>query len=519
MTIPILTPEQAALWDRRAEQVGIALASLMEAAGRAAAQALAQREGLRLGGGVLVAAGPGNNGGDGWVLARALHRLEVPVFVAPAPGDRSPLNQQMASLAIAEGVRSVEPDGPWPQAQLAVDALLGTGARGALRPPVQALVDRLNDLGVPILAMDGPTGVDLATGASHGVAVRASWSVTFGGFRRGHLLAREECGEVIVVDIGHPGADPAWPVLWTEAEAARTPLRFGVRDHKGTRGRVIVVGGDAGMTGALRLACRAAFAAGAGLVHAVAPAASVETLRGAEPDLQTLSHEFSTPLSPALQALLGQADAVVLGPGLGRAAGRREFVAAVAAASAPAPLVLDADALNAFAEAGPALAGLTAGRAALLTPHAGEFRRLFPALGEGLEADPWSAAAGAASASGAAVLLKGVPTVVAAPAAAPLTVAAGNPGLATGGSGDLLSGLAGTFLAQSQPAATAGALAALALGRGAEVAARRVSARAMRPMDVLAALPDLWRAWEIRRRTPVAVEPPVLARLEQPQRW
>lgn len=519
MSFPILSPDECRTWDQRAERAGIGLGTLMDAAGRAAAQVLAARFGHRLPGGVLVATGPGNNGGDGWVLARALHRLGVPVFVSPAPGAPSLLNQQVSAQARSEGVRTVEPDGPWPQAQVAVDALLGTGARGVLRPAIRALVERLNDLSVPILALDGPTGVDLDSGASHGVAVHAEVSVTFGGFRRGHLLAREECGTVVVVDIGHPEADAAWPVLFTEAEAARLQGRLGVRDHKGRRGRVVVVGGEAGMGGALRLAARAAFAAGAGLVHAVAPEATIEALRAAEPDLQTLAHGLAAPLAPALLGLLGQADAVVVGPGLGRGAGRREFVAALAAASAPAPLVLDADALNAFAEALPELVPLLAGRPALLTPHVGEFRRLFPDLGDGLEADPWSAASAAAARAGCAVLLKGVPTVVGHIQGAPLTIAAGNPGLATGGSGDVLSGLAGTALVQLQHPAAAAGLAALALGRAAEHAARRVTARAMRPMDVIAALPELWRAWEVLRTAPGAPRPPILCELEAPQRW
>lgn len=273
------------------------------------------------------------------------------------------------------------------------------------------------------------------------------------------------------------------------------------------------------MTGALRLAARAAFAAGAGLVHAVAPSATIDALVTAEPDLQTLRHEFAGPLSTALLALLGQADTVVIGPGLGRGPGRREFLEAVAAASAPVPLVLDADALNAFQDALPALAGIAAGRAVVLTPHAGEFRRLFPDLGDRLESDPWAAAVAGAERSRSALLLKGVPSVVAHAHGPPLTIAAGNPGLATGGSGDILSGLIGTFVAQVGQPAPAAALAALALGRAAEAAARRVSARALRPMDVIAALPDLWRAWETRRRLPPPVDPPVLVRLESPQRW
>lgn len=517
MLLPVLSSEQASDWDRRAEAAGITLATLMDAAGRAAAAVIASRFPDRLAGGVLVTTGPGNNGGDGWVIARALHRLDLPVFVAPVPTEASPLNREMAALARSEGVRVVEPDGPWPAVAIGVDALLGTGAKGALRPAVLALVERLNELEVPLVAVDGPTGVDLATGTAHGAAVLAKLSITFGGLRRGHLLARDECGDVVVVDIGHPGPDPEWPTFLVDADAARMQEGFGSRDHKGTRGRLVVIGGEPGMSGALRLAARSAFAAGAGLVHAVAPAATIDVLVAAEPDVQTLKHEFAGPLSPALAELLDRTDTVVVGPGLGRADARREFVAAVMRRSRS--VVLDADALNAFAGAVPELRELAEGRMVILTPHAGEFRRLFPDQADGAECDPWSAAAGAAAASGCTVLLKGVPTVVASQVGAPVTVAAGNPGLATGGSGDVLSGLVGTFLSQLQQPALAAAIAAQALGRAADLAARRVTARAMRPMDVIAALPDLWRTWETMRRVRSPSRPPILLELEAPQRW
>lgn len=517
MTLPVLSPVQSADWDRRAEATGIALATLMEGAGRAAAGVIASRYADRLAGGVLIAAGPGNNGGDGWVIARVLHRLDVPVFVAAVGGEGSALNRQMAALAGSEGVRSVEPDGPWPTVTLAVDSLLGTGAHGALRPPAQALVDRLNDLALPLIAIDGPTGVDLATGVTHGASVQAQLSITFGGLRRGHLLARDECGDVVVVDIGHPPGDPMWPVLLTDRDAAEAQGRFDSKEYKGTRGRVVVIGGEDGMSGALRLAARAAFGAGAGLVHAVAPGKTIDLLAGAEPDLQTLRHDFTLPLSKDLEALLGRADAVVIGPGLGRAPGRDQFVLGVARQSRA--LVLDADALHALAAQRPALHALAVDRGMVLTPHQGEFRRLFPEYADGLELDPWAAAQAAAGLAGCAVLLKGVPTVVAGRDGSLMTVAAGNPGLATGGSGDILSGLVATSLVQLEHPVIAAAVAAHALGRAADLAARRVTARGMRPMDVIAALPDLWRTWETLRRLRPAARPPVLLELEAPQRW
>lgn len=515
MLLPVLSPDQSSEWDRRAEQAGTLLATLMDAAGRAACHVAATRFPERLGAGVLVAAGPGNNGGDGWVVARALHRLEVPVFVAPSAGEPSALNKVVAAQARAEGVRVVEPEGPWPTVGLVVDALLGTGARGALRPNIATLVDRLADLALPVVAIDGPTGVDLATGVTHHPALTASLTITFGGLRRGHLLAREECGDIVVVDIGHPPADAAWPRLVTDLDAASWIRPFASSDHKGTRGRVVVVGGDNGMSGALRLAARASFAAGAGLVHAMAPEATIAALTSAEPDLQTLVLLFDGKPAQQHLDLIGRADALVIGPGLGRGAGRKELILTLAAPASR--VVLDADGLNAFQGEPAAVAELARGRSLVLTPHPAEFRRIFLREADGLELDPWGAAAAAASSSGATVLLKGVPSVICEPGMTPLTVAAGNPGLATGGSGDILSGILGTMLAQGLGPGLAAATAAQVLGRAADLGARRVTARGLRPMDVIAAFPDLWRAWTGLLAIGAVRRPPILTELDRPQ--
>jgi len=263
------------------------------------------------------------------------------------------------------------------------------------------------------------------------------------------------------------------------------------------------------------MAARAAFGAGAGLVHAVAPPDTVAALLQAEPDVQTFAHRFDQPPPAALLELIARADSVVIGPGLGREPGRRKLITALVEAARA--VVLDADALVAFGGAAAELAPLAAGRALVLTPHPGEFRALFPALAGTRELDPWAAAAAAAEETGAAVLLKGVPTVVASPERQLLTIVAGNPGLATGGSGDVLSGLVGTNLASGLEPDIAAALGAQALGRAADLAARRYTARSLRPMDVVQALPDLWRGWEVLRTARPAPRPPVLFELPRPQ--
>jgi ADP-dependent NAD(P)H-hydrate dehydratase / NAD(P)H-hydrate epimerase len=205
----------------------------------------------------------------------------------------------------------------------------------------------------------------------------------------------------------------------------------------------------------------------------------------------------------------------VIGPGIGRASGRREWITALALDARA--LVLDADALVAFQGAVGELRHIAEQRPVVLTPHPGEFRGLFPDLAAQRELDPWGAAAPAAEQACAVLLLKGVPTVVATSGRPAITVAAGNPGLATGGSGDVLSGIIGAGLAQQLEPRMAAALGAQALGRAADIGVRRISARSLRPMDVVSAMGDLWREWELLRRSPPPPRPPVLFELPRPQ--
>jgi len=513
--VPVVSPTQAAEWDSRALAAGISIETLMETAGRAVAHVLADRYGSRLRQGALVAAGSGNNGGDGWVIARALHRLGLPVWIAALPTSREDgPAAAMVRRARADGVREVAADGPWPAVGLLVDAVLGTGAAGPPRGAARALIERLAELELPVAAVDGPSGLDLGDGVQHGL-LRADLSVTFGGYRRGHLLARDDVGDVVVVDIGFPPPDSTWPVLFTDQSAQNHLSEFRADMHKGDRGRIVVVGGGPGLTGAARMAARAAFAGGAGFVHLVAPESSVAVFAAAEPDLQTCVQPLDAPLGAAAIALIEKADAVIVGPGLGTHTNRDAIVLEVARRTRR--IVVDADALSAFAGAADRLRDALADRVAVLTPHLGEFRGLAPDLATDAAIDPWSAAHHAAERLGSTLLLKGVPTVVARPGRVQITIAAGNPGLATGGSGDTLSGLIAVFLAQGLDPEQAAALGAQVLGRAADIAALRHSARAMRPSDVVAAIPDLWRGWELASRAGVAARPPVLHQLDRPR--
>ncbi|HET7789173.1 MAG TPA: NAD(P)H-hydrate dehydratase [Gemmatimonadales bacterium] len=499
--VPVLTAAEATGWDGAArKQFRIPSRVLMETAGRAAAAVIVRECPDVRKGGALVVAGAGNNGGDGWVLARALHGAGVQVTVTglDPKTDDAVDNRALARLA---GVAELTREEPWPQSTVIVDALLGTGAAGPARGDVQALAERIAGAGAAVVALDGPTGLDLSSGEAHG-PVRARLTVTFGGVRRGHLLAREWCGKVIVVDIGFPPADAQWPLLVTDAWAGSRLPPLTPTMHKGDRGRVTVVGGAAGMTGAALHAARAALAAGAGLVKLVAAKETIEAARTTLPDVLTVESKLGGELEPGAREALDWADALVVGPGLGRDAERARFLAAVLS-QRPVPAVVDADALHLYDR--------KADRPLVFTPHVGEFRALAgDRLADLAANDRWAAAREAAGDLRATVLLKGVPTVIAAPRVPGLVVASGNPGLATGGSGDLLAGFIGAFLARGREGPEAAALGAHALGRGAEEGARRWTARSLRPADVLAALPDVWRAW----LNDVPAGPPIVAILD-----
>ena len=501
--IPVLSASEAAAWDAAARtQYRVPSRVLMETAGRAVVQVLVDELPTAITGGVLIAAGAGNNGGDGWVMARVLHAVGIPVWVtALDPKTDDAIDNR--ALARLDGVGELGRDEAWPQVSVAVDALLGTGAAGPAKGEVLALAERLAAYGAPIVAVDGPTGLDLTSGEAHG-PIRAQLTVTFAAPRRGHLLAREWCGKVVVVDIGLPPPDSAWPVLVTDAWAAARLPRLAPQMHKGDRGRVCVIGGADGMSGAALHAARAALAAGAGLVKLVAARDTIAAAQASLPDVLTVTSALGGQLEPAVGEALEWADALVLGPGLGREPARADLVARVLERR-PVPTVIDADALHYFTGA--------ANRAVVCTPHLGEFRALAgDALADEAANDRWSAAARAATKLKCTVLLKGVPTIIADLRGPEHVVASGNPGLATGGSGDLLAGFVGAFLARGTPAAEAAALGAHALGRAAEQGARQWSARSLRPADVLAALPDVWRAW----RDVKPAGPPVLGELEAP---
>jgi len=487
--------------------------ALMQRAGAAAAAEIALRCQEHLSGGVVVATGSGNNGGDGWVIARSLHAVGISVRVVECVAARSPDAIAERTLAVDDRVpvstdiASMRAGGE----RIFVDALLGTGfsAGAPLRGSIAAAVLQLRALasdGRTLVGVDLPSGLDASTGTSAGSAACAL-TITFGSIKRGHLIARDLCGAIVVVDIGlgAHAMTPAQPRLATAAWFRDALPRISASAHKGTRRKVVIIGGATGMAGAVILAARAALRSGAGMVKCAVAPDSLLALQEAEP--AALSTAWPTSDAQFDEEIAAWADAILIGPGLGRH-DARAMVDRVLRRFA-GPVVLDADALNAFDGDVDALLPLVGSRAALLTPHPAEFARLLGETTQRVLDDRFEMPAVAALRSGATVLLKGVPTVITSPSGSTVVVAEGTPVLGTGGSGDMLGGIAVTLLAQTGDALMTGALAAFAHGR----AAAAVSARQVRGYtldDVLGALPSVWGLSAPTPRPPILGELPAV---------
>ncbi len=444
----LLTTAEMAEADRRTIAAGTPGITLMEAAGRAVADAA---DALAPDGPILVVAGPGNNGGDGFVAARRLQAAGRDVSVALL-GDPARLKGDAALARDRWRGRTVAATAPLRGAALVIDALFGAGLDRAIAGPAADLVAAMNAGPAPVLAVDVPSGLDADTGNPLGPVVRAAATVSFFRKKPGHLLypGRALCGTLTLADIGIPatvlaGIAPQTfentPALW--AGAFRPP---GPEDHKFRRGHAVVVSGPVNRTGAARLAAGAALRAGAGLVTLASPSGAL-VVNAAHLTAVMLSRvDDAGALADTLaDSRLG---AAALGPGLGLGAAERGLV--TVALAAPPALVLDADALTLWADAPADLFAAIAARPAptVLTPHDGEFARLFPDL-TGL---PKPARARAAAArAGAVLVLKGADTVIAAPDGRLAINANAPPWLATAGSGDVLAGIATGLLAQRLP--------------------------------------------------------------------
>lgn len=464
--------------DAAAAASGIPSFDLMERAGQAvAASVLAHYPGAVR---AVVLCGPGNNGGDGYVAARALHACGMAVALH-ASGDTARLSGD------ARRAFALCPLVPQPLALYApqkgdvvIDALFGAGLSRPVPDDVAQLVHTVTRLGLPVVAVDLPSGLCGRRGVVLGAAFAAQRTVTFVARKPGHVLmpGRELCGEVEVFDIGIPRR-----IVDTHAEgvAVNGPRHWvpvlpqtGLASHKYTRGHLTVFAGPAHATGAARLSATAGLKAGAGLVTIAAPREALDVLA------QALTAVMIADISDEKQLAAWLADerhgAFVLGPGFGDLRKARVFVQAMTASASGSPraLVLDADGITAFRDEPEALfaAFHKGGGRYILTPHDGEFRRLFADIAADESFGKIGRAQAAAARSGAVVILKGADTVIAAPDGRALVNTGAPPWLATAGSGDVLAGICGALLAQGVPAFEAASAAVWLHGE----AARRAGA-------------------------------------------
>lgn len=479
---PLFDVAQVHAIDRAAsERLGIAGFELMARAGAAALALLRRRwPGARR---VLVACGHGNNGGDGYVLARLAREagLEATVVVAEAGTPRTQEARRAEAAWTACGGRTRVFDGTLEAADVLVDALLGIGLAEAPREPLAGLIRAVDAHPAPVLALDVPSGIDADRGHAPGAVVHAAATLVFIAGKRGlHTGAARDCtGTVEFAALAVPpsllGEFEPVAGLWRAGSLAAclAPRRAGA--HKGEHGHVLVVGGDHGMGGAARLAGEAALRTGAGLVSVATRGEHVAPLLAARPELMVRAVQ-----SPAdLDAALVRCDVLAVGPGLGQGDWGRALFAHCLVADRP--LVLDADALN-----------LLAGRPvvpedAVLTPHPGEAARLLGCTTAQVQQDRFAAAAALVDRFHAVVVLKGAGTLVAAPGRTPVVIDAGNPGMASGGTGDVLTGVIAALRAQGLTAFEAACCGALLHGAAGDHAARE-GERGLLATDLMPAL-------------------------------
>ena len=506
MSVRVVTAAEAAAADRRAIDAGIPSRALMQRAGAAAATEIALRYPRAIRRGVAVYAGPGNNGGDGWVVAAALATAGIPARVVqvgePRTDDARAERDHARSTIPEEATHGGE--------ELIVDALLGTGSagvpRGAVATAIAEIMQRRAN-GARVVSLDVPSGLDATTGGCEG-AVVADLTLTFGTVKRGQLVARGHCGRLVVLDIGlgqHVGDDAPGLIdqWWVREHIA--PIHADA--HKGVRRKLAVVGGGEGMAGAAILAGRAAMRSGIGIVRLVVNPKNVPVVQSAA--FEALGLPWPESDDAVEETVVDWAHGVLLGPGLGNYPHTRKLAERVLRIWR-GPVVVDADALNVFEGDATTLRDLLRGRPALVTPHPAEFARLAGCSPDEVLENRFEIGASLAQTIGCTVLLKGVPTVITEPSGRRLVSATGTPVLAAAGSGDVLAGIIGTLLTQTGDAFTAAGCAAFVHGRTGEIANRGRAVRGVELGEVLDALPQVWGEPLAPRR------PPILAELTRP---
>jgi ADP-dependent NAD(P)H-hydrate dehydratase / NAD(P)H-hydrate epimerase len=480
--IPLLTREAVRAIDADAvERLGVPSLVLMENAGRGATDALLARFGERLRR-VVIVGGPGQNGGDGWVVARHLHNrgLRPLAVLVGAPerlrGDAAVNWNALAPLGVDRSVVALENmdalRSALEGASLVVDALFGTGLDRPLEGAHAEGVRLLNTAPVPRVALDLPSGIDADTGQVLGVAVEAALTTTFAAHKRGlhQHPGAALAGEVVLVSIGVPAPAAVEACLFEPEDVGAAVAPRAPDAHKGSAGRVLVVAGSPGHTGAALLSGLGALRAGAGLVTVATRGAAHQALDAKVVELMTtpLPEDAGAAIESALEAA-ALAQAAVVGPGIGTDPVGRDLALGLAQ-RLPVPCVLDADALTAVAGAGLESLRQAAARR-VLTPHPGEGARLLGVSTAQVQQDRYGAAAELAKRSGQVVILKGARSIVALPDGQMRVCRRGTPALASAGMGDVLAGVVAAQLA-ALPAEVAAPVAVCLHALAGEAAAR-----------------------------------------------
>jgi ADP-dependent NAD(P)H-hydrate dehydratase / NAD(P)H-hydrate epimerase len=503
--VPLLTAAEAAAADAAARDVhAIPGRVLMENAGRAAALVLAH---LWPRGRIAGLAGPGNNGGDLLVMMRTLRAWGRDVALITV-GTRTPDLSLLhgADMALLDGA---DAEAAAATADVFVDGMLGTGSSGAPRGEIAAWIERLSQLQRPVLALDLPSGVDATTGATHGPAVRADATVTFGWPKLGLLLhpARAHCGRLICVEIGFPeDVGYADAGLITSTWVRRQLRPRDATAHKGSAGRLLIVAGQEGMAGAAAIAGRAALRAGAGLVRLASASANRMVLQSIVPeatflDRLRLSREDVEPMH-----------ALLAGPGSGTDADARASLHEALSLMRGKPVLLDADALNTMANEPGSLRDAADRSPLVVTPHARELARLTGWTLADILADAPAAARAAAAEFNCIVLLKGQPSLIATPAGALRVNSVGSSDVAAAGMGDQLAGTIAALLAAGHEPLHAAALGLYLSGRAADLAGL---GRSLTPDDVTVHLSRAMRE-PGPRRSPLRLP---FVMFDQASRW
>lgn len=496
MPVRVVNARESESLDAAAIASGIPSRALMRTAAFNAATVICARYPEQLRHGVTVFTGPGNNGGDGWALASALDAVGITVNVREIVAARTPDAQGERAIAS----RMIDAESPLHG--VIVDAMLGTGSTGLLRGAILHAATELQtarERGAIVVSLDLPSGVDATLGATEG-SVIADFTICFGSCKRGALVSRAACGEIVVVEIGICGQSKELPLLVDASFVRAHTPHIAPAAHKGTRKSVAVVAGGENMGGAAILAATGALRSGAGLVKVVTAPENITAVHSCLPET------LVAPLSDAVSAVQDWADAVVIGPGLGRSDAMTWCVRDVLAKWS-GPIVVDADALNAFDSDVEALGAALSTRPAIITPHPGEMSRLIRRDVRYVLDNRFDVGLEFARSVGATVLLKGTPTVISTPDGRRFVVASGTPVLATGGSGDALSGMIVTLLAQGCEPGVAAACAAWVHGHAAELTP---GVRGYRLMDVLDRLAQAWSPAVPPARYPVLASLPAL---------